>query len=386
MNNHNLEQIFKNYIDNFEFINSHVPKNEEYYKWQIAKWFRSEMDSALASSNDELPLKLKWIRDKTENLIDSRTQPFEGLCKFSEIEPDTVRSMFRTLFLDDGGDVSVKQEKILEFLSRSHALRDRYYPNSFRYNDDFHSVTGYMFLYDPDHNYLFKATNAREFADCISFYDDWGSGDSVKLDVYYRMCDQLVKAIKSNKALLATDKSRFSNGWGIDPDSLHPDPEKHILAFDLIFCASSNTYGLFKGATYKTPTSKERQIFEMKKEKAKEYFSKYEYALKRLQILEAAKNYVNEVYKPGTALHHTSYGEGIVLDNDGKHLKVEYLGIGIKNTATFIAAANRIITVDLDGYSEKIDEYAEYLKYESEIKTLCLYWEANFAPYAEFLD
>ena len=29
MNNHNLEQIFKNYIDNFEFINSHVPKNEE---------------------------------------------------------------------------------------------------------------------------------------------------------------------------------------------------------------------------------------------------------------------------------------------------------------------------------------------------------------------
>ena len=55
MNNHNLEQIFKNYIDNFEFINSHVPKNEEYYKWQIAKWFRSEMDSALASSNDELP-------------------------------------------------------------------------------------------------------------------------------------------------------------------------------------------------------------------------------------------------------------------------------------------------------------------------------------------
>lgn len=48
MNNHNLEQIFKNYIDNFEFINSHVPKNEEYYKWQIAKWFRSEMDSAVS--------------------------------------------------------------------------------------------------------------------------------------------------------------------------------------------------------------------------------------------------------------------------------------------------------------------------------------------------
>jgi len=27
-----------------------------------------------------------------------------------------------------------------------------------------------------------------------------------------------------------------------------------------------------------------------------------------------------------------------------------------------------------------------YLKYESEIKTLCLYWEEKYAPYAEFLD
>jgi len=32
---------------------------------------------------------------------------------------------------------------------------------------------------------------------------------------------------------MATDASRFEAGWGEDPNTLYPDSEKHILAFDL---------------------------------------------------------------------------------------------------------------------------------------------------------
>lgn len=95
-------------------------------------------------------------------------------------------------------------------------------------------------------------------ADCVEFYDDWGWGDSVKLDVYYRMCDQLVKAAKADKDLMAVDARRFLGEWGQNSDSLYPDPEKHILAFDLIYCCS--TYGLFKGITFERPKTKDRQM------------------------------------------------------------------------------------------------------------------------------
>ena len=187
MNNNHVQQIFAHYIDKFEYINN--PTHQEYYKWQIAKRFRDEMDVALAAPTEEFPSKLYEVKKLTSNLIDSYTQPFHGLVKFAEQEPETVRNMFKMLFSDDGGDLENRQERVQAFLSQSHALRDKYYPDSYLYKEDMHSVTGYLFLYDPDHNYIYKATHARDFADCIEFYDDWGYGTDVKLAIYYRMCD-----------------------------------------------------------------------------------------------------------------------------------------------------------------------------------------------------
>ncbi len=210
MNKKYLDRIFKNYIDKFELLND--SKHCEYAKWQTAKVFRNKMDAAIESSGEDLPKRLLEAKETTRNLIDIQIRPFEGLIKFAEKEPETVREMFRALFSDDGGDMTKRQSKVENFIAQSHALRDKYFPGSFVYNDDMRSVTSYLFYYDPDHNYVFKATNAREFADYVWFCDEWGTGDTVKLDIYYRMCNQLVEIIKTNNALLATDASRFENG------------------------------------------------------------------------------------------------------------------------------------------------------------------------------
>ncbi len=155
------------------------------------------------------------------------------------------------------------------------------------HNDDFHSVTGYLFLYDPDHNYLFKATNALNFVDCIEFYDDWGSRESVRLDVYYRMCDQVAEAIRNNKELLKVSDKRFSGCLGISGDTMHPDPEKHILVVDLIYCCLA--YGLFDGITYSRPNTKERHEILFRKEKGIELSQKLEESRKALSQLEEGK-------------------------------------------------------------------------------------------------
>lgn len=382
MNENHVHQIFAHYIDQFERVNN--TEHREYYKWQIIKRFHDEMDAALKAPAEEFPAKLYELKRLSSNLIDSYTQPFHGLVKFAEQEPETVRGMFQKLYSDDGGDISARQMRVSDFLGQSHALRDKYYPDSYLYKDDMHSVTGYLFLYDPDHNYIFKATHAQIFADCVEFYDDWGSGDAVKLDIYYRMCDQLVEAIKADMALMETDASRFENGWGVDPDTLYPDPEKHILAFDLIYCCS--TYGLFDGISFVRPKSKERQLMQERKDKAVQLSQKLDEARARFQELEEAKKYINSVFAAGVTVNHTKYGDGVISDNSGTIITVDFPEVGEKQLGTFIAAANGIILVDVAGYAEKLAAYRDILKKESSVKTGLSYAEREFAPYAEYLE
>lgn len=382
MNENHLQQIFNNYIDRFEEVNN--TEHQEYYKWQIIKRFRSMMDEALTAEPDDLAAKLYAVKRLTYNLIDNYTQPFHGLSKYAEKEPETVRQMFLDLLSDDSGDVTVKQEKISDFLTRSHALRDKYYPDSYLYKDDVHSVTGYLFLYDPDHNYIYKATHALKFADCIEFYDDWGSGDGVRIPVYYRMCNQLVQAIKANDALMATDALRFTGAWGNDPSTMYPDPEKHILAFDLIYCCY--TYGLFKGISFVRPKTKERQLIQERKTKAVELSAALKGARKKQADYNEAVSWLNGSYSVGATVRHAKYGTGIVTENTGTNITVDFDDAGTKKFGTILAAANGIITQDEADYTEFIAKYRDVLKKSSSITSAVSYAEKVFAPYAEYLD
>ncbi|HBG8070153.1 TPA: hypothetical protein KRF88_002737 [Clostridioides difficile] len=382
MNNNHLQQIFSHYIDRFEELNN--KEHCEYYKWQVIKRFHADMDAVLSSSDEEFPAKLYELKKLTANLIDNYTQPFYGLAKFAEEEPQTVRDMFKNLFQDDGGDVDARQKRVQEFLKKSHALREKYYPDSYLYKDDMHSVTGYLFLYDPDHNYLFKSTHAQVFADCIEFYDEWGSGDDVNLSVYYRMCDQVAKAIKESKELLATDASRFEISGLKNEAELYPDNEKHILVFDLIYCCSS--YGLFDGITFVRPKSKERQLMQERKEKAIRLSNALEEARKKVAALEEAKAYINSALAVGTTVHHGKYGDGTVKSNGGTSVVIEFPEIGEKQFGTAIATANGIIKPEVPGYEEKIEEYKDLLKKDSSIMSALSFAEKEFAPYSDYLE
>ena len=382
MNELHMEQIFKHYIDDFEKLNN--PEHMEYYKWQIVKRFRPLMDDALKSENSEFAANLLKVKKLTSNLVDSYTQPFQGLVRFSEHEPETVRNMFKSLFENSDGSMEKRQNAVTAFLKKSHELRDKYFPGSYLYKDDMHSVTTYLFLYDPDHNYIFKSSHALIFADCIEFYDDWGSGDSVKLDVYYRMCDQIVSAIKNSPEMMKTDASRFENGWGIDPQTFAQDKEKHILAFDLIYCCS--TYGLFSGITFKRPKTKEKQLIQEKKEKAVRFAKELKTAQDELKKLQEALEYLNTVFKIGAGIQHKKYGLGTITDNNGNSIEIEFANGDKKKFGMFLSAVNNIIVSQTDDYAEQMQKYRETLKKEAAIKNAVSYAEKNFAEYAEYID
>ena len=134
MNENHIQQIFANYIEQFEQMNN--TSHREYYKWKIINRFHDEMDNALNVSAVEFPRKLYELKKLSFKLIDNYTQPFYGLVKYAEKEPETVRGMFQSLYAD--GDL---QKRVQKFLAKSHALRENYYPNSYLYKDGFNAVS-----------------------------------------------------------------------------------------------------------------------------------------------------------------------------------------------------------------------------------------------------
>ena len=73
MNRKNLDQIFKVYLDKFEYINN--AHNNENYKWHAICEYQRLFDI----DAPDFVTMLKSVRDATENIIDSYTQPFYGL-------------------------------------------------------------------------------------------------------------------------------------------------------------------------------------------------------------------------------------------------------------------------------------------------------------------
>ena len=381
MNENNVLQIFARYIEKFEWLNN--DEHEEYYKWPIAEKFHDEMDRALSAPDSDFAARLLEVKKLSSNLIDSYTQPFYGLTEIAKKDQKTVREMFLSLYEDDRDDIGKKQKKVSDFLIKSHELREKYFQNSYLYKNDMHSVTGYLFLYDPDHNYFFKATNAQKFADCIGFYEDWGVGDAIKLDVYYNMCDQLVDRIKNNKELMATDASRFEPVWRKDNEKFYKDPEKHVLAFDLIYCCSA--YDLFDGITFSRPNTGERRLLREKEEKAAILAENLDKAKNDLKKLNEAMDYLNSVFIKGASIHHRKYGKGTVKESYGDRVIVDFLEAGEKQLGIAVPAANKIIESDYIGYKDRIEEYADILKRgKTAVESAVEQAERDFAPYAEY--
>ena len=375
MNRNNLKSIFKKYIDNFEVLNNE--KNDEIYKWEIAQEFQNfDVD---ASDFAEM---LNHMWRTSANLIDSSQQlPFYALVDYARKEPETVREMFRKLYAEEHTDTEIKQQLIDEFIASSEELRKKYNPDSRLYVNNQRSVMMYLFLRYPNSNFAYKASQAKSFADCIEFYDDWGPMTDFKIDVYYRMCEQLIEEIKADEALMETHKSRFEN----TDRKLHPDEELHILVFDIIF--SSQAYNFYDGMTYAPINAQARKLYFEKVAKAKELSETLEKAKVELASLDEAKEYVAKTLIPGMVVKHKTFGEGTIEECSETILTVQFPKINdIKKLGTAVVFANGLITLASEEQTQKIKEYAPILSNESKIMTVISRTEEALQEYLEFLE
>lgn len=377
MNRKNLNQIFDAYIQHFAVLNdSH---NNESYKWSAIVDFQKAFD--LSVSADGFAGMLKEAKDVTENLIDSYTQPFHGLYELAKREPETVRAMLTALLEDDGGDLVARQEKIDNFLAECDQLVESYFPGSHLYKNDQRSAMAYLFLNDPDNHYLYKATEAKYLADCVGFYDDWGTMSNFKLEVFHRFCDELIEEIKATPALMATHQSRFVDA----KKPMHEDEFLHVLVFDIIYCA--HTYNLYSGLSFDKVTSADRKLYQERKAKAQELAAALRKVEDEIVLLDEARTYFGKAITSGAAVTHKMFGPVVVESiSDGfVSLKIQKNG-EIKKFGLLNCIAGGFVKIDVPDFDEMLAKFKPAMMSEYTLPQRLKSAQDALHPYEKYLN
>lgn len=375
MNRKNLDQVFKVYIEKFEYINN--AHNNENYKWHAICEYQRLFDIDAT----DFATMLKAVKDATENIIDSYTQPFYGLVNVACEEPECIREAFRALYIPDNGDLALRQTKIDTFLDTCNELIEKYYPGSYLYKNDQRSAMAYLFFNDPDNHYLYKATETKYLASCVGFYDDWGSMSEFKLDIYHRFCDELIEEIKNTPELVTTHNSRFDTV----SETMYQDDELHVLAFDIIYCAY--TYGLYSGLDLTKVTATDRKLYYERKLKAKELLVAVEKAEADMELLNNAKRYFIGLIHSGADVTHKMFGAVDVesIEDGMLTLRIKKNGEQ-KRFGLLFSIANGFIKIDTPYFSEKVLQYKAVMLREMDIPRLFESAQKALLPYNEYLD
>lgn len=390
MNEVHLQQIFTNYVNRFEEFNSDDPKQpSEYYKWEMPKPFKDAMNQVLKTEGeDTFKQQLDEIGRITNDFIDSKkTLPFAGLIKLvNEFgEWKAVQRLFQGLYEEDYGDLEVRQKKIERFLDQAYQLKEKHNLSDL-YKSDFRSATVYLFLYDPDHNYIYKPEDAHSFQDCIEFYDNFGEGYHVRLKTYYRMCDQVVEAIRNDSAIRATKELRepkFKN-----KENVWEDKEWHILAYDIIYCCSS--YDLLRGITFERLTSTERKLRWERQQKARELLNNLEVAQEKKKTLDATTKKIEEWFSVGRKVTYKSFGKGtpvktgVITRNANEVLTIDFGDGDVMKIGVWNAISNGYVHAE-EVDSEELAQVVQVLKNKSGIEIELANAEKDFAPYHQYV-
>lgn len=311
MNNEHLSKLISKYLSNFSLINE---ENQEYYKWEAVQHFQDHWDIEASDFAD----MFKESISKTSNLINNHiVQPANGIIKLAERTDltDEVRNLFRYLFYtDDSGIIEQRQERIEKFSDSINTLLDQYEPGKWKYKQDLRSVLLYLNLFAPEKNYIYKATQAREFMYCVEYGDDFGSGLDFRLSKYYKMCDWLVEQIKAIPELIKAHQDRIT-------ESMCDADDYHILAFDIIY--SGVVYNLYHGIDIFRPTKSNTKAKEAKA-KIEAIEAELNQLSDELEALVSERSAFDAFSAVGLKIEHKTFGSGVITVQEGSYITVSF--------------------------------------------------------------
>lgn len=361
-----VNAVIDEYIKNFEKLNDEANDNEG-YKWVATGCFKKYWD---IDAEDMLEMFNKAMKEMSNLIDNSQVQPLGGirllLSQPSEVE--FVRESFRTLFADDSGDINARQKRVDDFMEKVNKRISLYSPEgSWKNNQNRTSVLYYLNLYKPEENYIFKATEANDWANCAEFGEDIGSGASFSLVKYYRMCDELLDVVNNNPELIKLNDKRVKEKFE-KPDVSEFDDKNHILVYDIMYCAYH--YLFYDKAVVTKKTTKER----LRRAAMRKEMEELELAIKEKEAEFATLD--NEQSLPditGSEITHKAFGKGNVVGVEGENICIDFNGT-VKKFGYVFSFKKGFFSIDRDGFTDMIKNIAlnEEKKaiVENELKTM----------------
>ncbi len=316
MDKKNLEQVLNTFIKRYEEIDNPSGNNEG-YKWLAVANFQKYWDIEAI----DFPQMFADAMSATSNLIDNATvQPIGGIKMLlsHEEEVEFVREAFNELFSDDKGDLEERNERINDFMEKINGRIDHYVSGSWKFPQSRSSVIYYLNLWRPEENYIFKSTEATEWANCIEFGGDFGSGTTFSLAEYYRMCEELLLEIKGMKEFQEFEKSRIERAKKETDINVHSN--MHIMVYDIIYCA--HAYSFYSDMSIVKTSTKDR--IKRAESRGKKEAIEQEIIEKQTEKDNLESQIVSIEIKPGQSVIHKKYGSGQVKTVDAGHIIVSY--------------------------------------------------------------
>lgn len=366
MNKKNLSLVFEQYIENFDYIIDPETHNET-YKWKAVQQFQKAWN---IDAEDFADMFKKAMSEKSNLLDNSAVYPNSGILSILSKEGETeyIRQCFADLFEKDDGDLDVRQNRLEMFIERINQKIDEYAIGNRSYQTMNSAICYLNFMY-PKENYFYKASEAKDWANCIEFAEDFGSGENFSLKKYYKMCRELLDEINKNEELQKVHLSRFEK---IRDHYIIEDEFKaldNILVYDIIYCV--HTYNFYSKAVIATTSTKERI-------KRAELNQKCETIA--LQIAEAEAR-CGEILTEnsdnmdliGKVVRHKIFKEGTVVSQTDEFLEISFPS-GVKKLQfpfVFVKGFLKSDDEDVMAFAIKKDELvSEYKDLEDTIKKL----------------
>ncbi len=342
MNKTHLSNILAQYVEKYDELND-ITGHDEGYKWRAAACFKANWDIDAI----DFQAMFKSAFKEMSNLIDNSTvQPIGGILMLlnHNEEIEFVRDCFKDLYSEDNGDIDARQKRIENFIDKINSHIDIYAKGSWKYPQQRNNVIYYLNLWKPEENYIFKATETTEWANCIEYGDDFGSGNTFSLKKYYKMCDELLEELKHNEVIMQLYNERMKTVDNFDDNG-------HILVYDIIYCAKA--YDLYKNI----PTLKKLSL--KQRIKLAETAEKREFLLERFSELSLELERISaEINLPditGEEVTHVKWGSGTIVTCSGNIIEVKFTD-GVKKLQ-YPDSINKFITMTNNRYSTLFNDY-----------------------------
>ena len=358
MNKKNLHELINRYENNYAFINN--TSHNEVFKWKAVQQFHSVWFSN--RKFEDFATLFKEAKKECSVLIDNaQVSPTNGIVKLAEKYPDEVEKLFRNvLFAPDDGDIDLKQDHLDTFLDEIEKIRQKAFPRFYKYKQDRHAASCYMSFVDPEHNFIYRYSEAEEFSKNIEFGLDIGSGENFKLKNYYTLCEIIVDALKEHPSLI--DKYHEL----IYSDNFYPDESLHLLAFDFMYCCRS--YNLFSGLTHlsKQESIKSYKLDQLREQEAVERQKKINELEDKIRNLELSIEPCKDISLLNVEVYHENYGTGVITSQKVNQIKIRFENI----EKTFVIHKKYAMRPTFENDDEVVETFSVYADAMEQIESL----------------